>query len=216
MAGKTSFAAWPCTIARSVGVMGDAWTLLILRESFFFGARRYADFAEGLPIPSNILSDRLKKLVADGVLAKREAPMGRSPHEYRPTAKGAELWPVVAAISAWGNRWVTDEDLGEIPLQHRTCGSRLDNDRCPWCAVRPDLNEVGFVPGPLLDVFAYLFARWARKDFAVSGNTTPAGVLIRKLDRAGCLDREELLRLLRERKVDKRATAQLVALLPAA
>lgn len=213
MVSKTSFADWPCTIARSLGVMGDAWSLLILRESFFFGATRFAEFEDGLMIPTNVLASRLKSLVADGILAKHEVRSGRWQHEYRPTVKGAELWPVISAISAWGNRWITDDQLDEIPLQHRECGNRVYSDRCNRCARRLGLDEVGFEPGPLLVVFADLFAQWSREEFDPAGSTALAVTLMRKLARSGCLIEDELMKMLRARKISDAAVGQLRALM---
>src|SRR5262245_25651233 len=117
-------------MARTIDVVGDKWTLLILREAFFLGARRFADFEDGLAIPTNVLTNRLDQLLAEGVLAKVVAPLGRSRHEYRVTTKGAELFPVISAILGWGNRWTTDERLHQQPLCHRACGGQIDLDRC--------------------------------------------------------------------------------------
>lgn len=212
---RTSFAGWPCTIARTVDVIGDSWTLLILRESFFFDARRFAEFQEWLGIPTNVLTARLKQLVAAGVLARHEAPAGRSSHEYRPTVKGAELWPVISAISAWGNRWVTDDRLEEIPLQHRACGAQVHHDRCPRCGIRPSLDEVGFEGGALRTVFADLLVRFAREDFGTARDADRVLLALRKLERSGCMDAEELQRLLAARRLNSDARGRIAALLDA-
>ncbi|HET7720921.1 MAG TPA: helix-turn-helix domain-containing protein [Acidimicrobiales bacterium] len=123
-----------CSIAASLAFVGDRWTLLILRDAFR-GVRRFGDFCADLGIARNILTDRLDKLVAHGILAKvpyQERPLR---HEYRLTDKGRDLSPALVALMRWGDRWAHD---GEPPtlLVHDACGAELEQLlRCPDCDV---------------------------------------------------------------------------------
>lgn len=100
----TDFPRSPCPIACALDTVGDRWSLLVVRHAMV-GARRYADFA-AMPerVPSNVLADRLKRLTAAGILQR--VPYCRKPlrHEYRLTAKGADLLPVLQAIAEWSRR----------------------------------------------------------------------------------------------------------------
>jgi DNA-binding HxlR family transcriptional regulator len=97
---RTSFENAECPLARSLEAVGDAWSVLIVREAFA-GKRRFGEFVEGLGIAKNILTDRLRKLVALGVLAQ-VAVEGSPYHEYALTEKGRGLYLVLAAIRQWG------------------------------------------------------------------------------------------------------------------
>jgi DNA-binding HxlR family transcriptional regulator len=99
-----SFADAECPIARTVDLVGEWWSLLILRDAFR-GRRRFDDFQESLGIARNILSRRLKRLVADGLLEKRLYEERPARYEYRLTEKGRDLFPVLTTLMAWGNRW---------------------------------------------------------------------------------------------------------------
>jgi DNA-binding HxlR family transcriptional regulator len=90
-----------CAVARALDVIGDWWSLLILREAFR-GARRFGEFQKGLEIAKNILSARLRKLVADGVLTTLPAADGSAFHEYALTEKGRGLFIVIVALRQWG------------------------------------------------------------------------------------------------------------------
>ena len=93
----------PCPVARFVDVLGDRWSLLIVRDAFD-GSRRFGDFQRGLGVARNILSDRLRKLVDAGVLATQPAVDGSAYQEYVLTAKGERLFPVVVAMRQWGEQ----------------------------------------------------------------------------------------------------------------
>lgn len=121
-----------CSIAATLGVIGDRWTLLILRD-VFRGTRRFSQLHEDLGIARNLLSDRLGRLVEDGVLERvlyQERPR-RS--EYRLTPKGADLSASLIALMKWGDRWYAD---GRPPtvLVHVGCRTPLElSVRCPKC-----------------------------------------------------------------------------------
>jgi DNA-binding HxlR family transcriptional regulator len=113
----------PCAIARSMAVLGERWTLVILRSAFM-GARRFEDYQQGTQIARNILTDRLKTLVEHDILERRpyaEHP-GRTLYEYRLTDKGLDLYPVLVSLMKWGNRYGGFEDGPPVELTHKTCG----------------------------------------------------------------------------------------------
>lgn len=111
----------PCSVARTLSVIGDRWTLLILRDCFL-GVRRFDAFERRLGITRHILTDRLKKLVSHGVLNK--VPYQQKPvrEEYRLTDKGLELHPVLLALVHWGDRHMVDDRGAPIVHVHRGCG----------------------------------------------------------------------------------------------
>ena len=100
----TSLAEWNCSIARTLDVVGEWWTLLILRDAFR-GTRRFDDFHDSLGMARSVLTARLKKLTDEGVLEK--LPYSEHPprHEYRLTEKGQALFPIIAALQRWGDDW---------------------------------------------------------------------------------------------------------------
>src|SRR5258705_13342865 len=102
---RTSTADWPCTIARSIDLFGEGWTLLILREAFV-GTRRFEDFQKELGISRNILTLRLNRLVDEGLLKPVEYQQRPVRYEYRLTEKGRDVYPVIAAMAAYGDKWL--------------------------------------------------------------------------------------------------------------
>ena len=130
---RTSFADWPCSIARTVGVIGEWWTPLVLREACY-GTTRFDDFQRALGIGRNVLTQRLVALVDAGIL-ERVPYQERPPrHEYHLTDKGRDLFPVLAAVAAWGDRWLTADEGPPVVLHHQTCGhdttARVVCDQC--------------------------------------------------------------------------------------
>jgi DNA-binding HxlR family transcriptional regulator len=110
-----------CSVARSVAVIGDRWTLMILRDCFL-GVRRFDDFETRLGISRSIIADRLKRLVDEGVL-RREAYQDRPVrHEYRLTDKGLALHPVIMAIVHWGDAHYADPSGPPLLHRHKACG----------------------------------------------------------------------------------------------
>jgi DNA-binding HxlR family transcriptional regulator len=110
-----------CTIARTLSVIGDRWTLLILRDAFL-GARRFEQFQTSLGITRHRLADRLGKLVAAGVL-RRERYQARPPRfEYRLTDKGLDLYGVVVTIAGWGDKHMVGPEGPAVERIHRGCG----------------------------------------------------------------------------------------------
>lgn len=122
-----------CSVARSLSVIGDRWTPLILRQCFL-GTRRFGDFLTALEISRPLLKERLDKLVDEGVL-RREQYEERPPRfEYRLTEKGLDFYPVITALLAWGDRWMAGKDGPPLELTHRTCGNKMiPTQVCPHC-----------------------------------------------------------------------------------
>lgn len=112
-----------CSVAGALSVVGEKWSLLVLREAFF-GVRRFADFQRILGAPRAVLTDRLATLVAEGIL--RRVPYRtegeRQRFEYRLTQKGVDLYPTLVALMQWGDRYLADGG-GPVGLEHAGCGS---------------------------------------------------------------------------------------------
>ena len=110
-----------CSVAGTLGVIGEKWSLLVLREAFL-GIRRFADFQRILGAPKAVLTDRLGTLVASGVLARvpYQAEGERQRHEYRLTEKGRDLYPTLVALMQWGDRYLAEP--GAAPLALRAQG----------------------------------------------------------------------------------------------
>jgi DNA-binding HxlR family transcriptional regulator len=114
-----------CSVAGTLAVVGEKWSLLVLREAFF-GLRRFADFQRVLGAPKAVLSDRLATLVDQGILTRVPyQPEGeRQRHEYRLTTKGRDLYPTLVALMQWGDTYLSDGPP-PLELQHRDCGAAV-------------------------------------------------------------------------------------------
>lgn len=138
----------PCSVARTVAVIGDRWTLLILRDCFL-RVRRFGDFQSRLGITRHVLADRLKKLVRYGVL--RRVPYQERPkrYEYILTQKGLDLYPVLMAIVHWGDIHMADERGRPRVHEHRRCGHPFDPVTvCSECGEPLAAREVTVREGP--------------------------------------------------------------------
>jgi DNA-binding HxlR family transcriptional regulator len=127
LAARESYNAENCSVKRSLDVVGEKWTLLVLREAFY-GARRFEQFQAHVGCARNLLSERLNTLVEAGVLQRvpyRE-PGQRERHEYRLTDKGRDLLPAVVALMQWGDRWEADLDGPPVEIIHRECGHPVE------------------------------------------------------------------------------------------
>ena len=147
---RTSHQASNCTIARTLQVLGEKWTLLIIRESFY-GATRFEQFHRVLQCPRNLLSERLTRLVDEGILERSEyrEPGSRSRYEYRLTDMGRELMPILLAVREWGDRYKSDPEGPPVVARHAGCGKELRITlTCTrgHGVTRPE--EVELVPGP--------------------------------------------------------------------
>ncbi|MET8611076.1 winged helix-turn-helix transcriptional regulator [Streptomyces misionensis] len=137
-----------CSLARALEVIGERWTLLIVRDAFY-GVRRFGDFATQLGIPRAVLTNRLKLLVREGVLARDDD--GAGVVEYRLTDKGTALWPVVRTMMAWGDAFYSPAGVKRA-LRHDRDGGRLDGEgRCQECGAVAPVPEIRIEPGPGFD-----------------------------------------------------------------
>ncbi|WP_318372648.1 helix-turn-helix domain-containing protein [Enterobacter sp.] len=103
MKSSTALSSAPCPVARTVDLIGDRWSLLIVRDAFD-GMRRFSDFQRSLGVAKNILTDRLYMLVEAGILAREDAPDGSAYQHYVLTPQGQSLFPVVVALRQWGEQ----------------------------------------------------------------------------------------------------------------
>ena len=144
---RTSFEEMNCSVAQCLGVVGEWWSLLIVRDAFL-GVRRFDDFQSRLGISRNILQQRLSHLVDNGILA-RVPYQDRPPRsEYRLTEKGRDLWPVVTAMRQWGDRWAAP-DGAPVELMHDACGEIVNAvPACSHCGEELTTRNVKAVPGP--------------------------------------------------------------------
>ncbi|MBQ1045322.1 MULTISPECIES: winged helix-turn-helix transcriptional regulator [unclassified Micromonospora] len=115
-----------CTIARAMEILGERWTLVVLRE-VFNGVRRFDDMRVRTGIPRQVLTNRLAMLVERGVLRREpyREPGSRPRHEYRLTGMGLDLWPVLVAVLGWGDRYLADPEGSPLSVAHRDCGAEV-------------------------------------------------------------------------------------------
>src|SRR3954468_5721243 len=120
MLGRT-YESQTCSVARTLELVGERWTLLIIRDAFL-GVRRFGDFAERLGVARNVLQDRLERLVESGILVKvpyQERPLR---HEYRLTDLGRDTWPSIVALLKFGDTPLAGCPAPPMLLLHRDCG----------------------------------------------------------------------------------------------
>lgn len=123
----------PCSVARTLSVIGDRWTLLLLRDAFL-GVRRFEHFQRDLGTTRHLLSERLSKLVEHGILRRVRYQERPDRYEYRLTDKGLDLQPVLLALVGWGDRWMAGEDGPPMIYVHRNCGNEIAPAyHCPEC-----------------------------------------------------------------------------------
>jgi len=132
---------WP--IARALEVVGERWTLLIIRD-LFYGLRRYSEFRKHIGVPPAMLTQRLNRLIDEGVVARVPGPGAHD--EYELTPKGEELWPVLNGLAQWGNKHYADEGSRQL-LTHHQCGTQLnDGGMCEHCKIVPRARDVVMQP----------------------------------------------------------------------
>jgi DNA-binding HxlR family transcriptional regulator len=145
---KTSFARWPCSIARTVDILGDAWTPLVLRDAFY-GARRFEEFQSGLGIARNTLAERLRRLVDEGLMDRQLYQTEPHRYEYVLTEKGRDFFSVLAVMSQWGDRWLAGKEGPPVTYRHEAC----DHDTeprvvCAVCGEPLDSDNTSMRMGP--------------------------------------------------------------------
>jgi DNA-binding HxlR family transcriptional regulator len=149
MALGKDYATQQCSIARALEVVGERWTLLVIRDALY-GVRRYNDFLVHLGIPRAVLAARLQTLTSEGILEKRRYQQSPPRDEYVVTERAVALWPTLRSLGLWGR-----EHFGETKLRtfrHVDCGTELGPyGECPACGVAVPARDVLMEPGPGLD-----------------------------------------------------------------
>jgi DNA-binding HxlR family transcriptional regulator len=139
-----------CTVQRALQVLGDRWSFVVLRE-IFNGIRRFEDMRTRTAIPRQVLTERLGRLVDEGLLRRepyREAGQ-RQRQEYRLTGKGLDLYPVLVALNDWGTTYYSDPDGSPLTFRHRGCGAAVVAVlRCEYGHSIGDVRDVVPSPGP--------------------------------------------------------------------
>jgi DNA-binding HxlR family transcriptional regulator len=139
----SDYAGQSCALARALEILGERWTLLIVRDAFH-GLTRYDEFLKSLGLATNILSTRLQKLVEHGVL-ERKGSRG----SYHLTQKGRDLFPVVLTLMAWADRHEQGPDGPEVLIEHTGCGHEAGGSfRCEHCGEPITLSDLRVVPAP--------------------------------------------------------------------
>lgn len=158
-----------CPIARSTGRVGDKWSLLIIRE-LFMGLSRFQDLLAQTGATPQLLTARLKRLQADGLIERRAYSERPLRYEYRLTAMGLDLMPIILAFRAWGETWCKAPEEGlAVRMFHNSCRSELELDgRCPTCEIRVPWTETHGLPSP-----AYLEERTRRAAEAARTSDRP-------------------------------------------
>jgi DNA-binding HxlR family transcriptional regulator len=137
-----------CSIARALEVLGDRWTLLVVRDAFS-GVRRFDDFQRDLGVARNVLADRLQRLVEEGVLERHRYQERPERFEYRLTAKGIALWRPIVALMQWGDRYYAPPAGPPRVVRHRGCGGEVNEHfGCERCGAQLDARDVRLEPGP--------------------------------------------------------------------
>jgi DNA-binding HxlR family transcriptional regulator len=137
-----------CSIAGTLAIVGDRWSMLILREAFL-RTRRFDEFQRRLGIARNILASRLQQLVAAGILERRQYQERPARYEYRLTQKGIDLWPSLVALMEWGDRYLADAGP-PMQLRHTSGCGKLTTPRltCSECGETLTARDVRPEPGP--------------------------------------------------------------------
>ena len=140
---RSDYGDQSCALARALAILGERWTLLIVRDAFH-GLTRYDEFLRSLGLATNVLSARLQKLVGHGVL-ERTAPRG----SYHLTQKGRDLFPVVLTLMAWADRYEPGPEGPEVLILHNGCDREAGGAlRCEHCGDPITLRDLRVVPAP--------------------------------------------------------------------
>jgi DNA-binding HxlR family transcriptional regulator len=136
-----------CSIARSLELIGERWTLLIIRDAFL-GVRRFDDFQRSLGVARNVLQGRLERLVESGILERVRYQERPERFEYRLTEMGIDLWPVVVSLLHWGDKHLAPDGPAML-MEHRDCGGRVNDRRiCDACGALLGPRDVRALRGP--------------------------------------------------------------------
>jgi DNA-binding HxlR family transcriptional regulator len=137
-----------CSIAAALEVVGERWSLLIIRE-VLLGVRRFDALQSDLGVARNVLQTRLTRLLDQGVLEKRQYQEHPPRYEYMLTEKGLDLWPTIVALMHWGDRYAAPDAGPPVLLEHRGCGGAVDEHRlCSVCGARLTARGALAIAGP--------------------------------------------------------------------
>jgi DNA-binding HxlR family transcriptional regulator len=133
-----------CSAARALELVGERWTLLIVRDALFRGVSRFSDFQRSLGVARNVLSARLDRLVEEGLMERRPGA-GTAYDSYFLTAKGRDLRPVIISLTHWGDRWASPSGR-PVTFRHEGCGGEIRlAPICTTCATGADPAEIAAV-----------------------------------------------------------------------
>ena len=137
-----------CSLARSLELIGDWWSPLILRD-LAIGPRRFDELATDLGVSRNLLTTRLHGLMTAGVIRRRLYEQRPPRYEYALSDAGMEIVPVLMALTAWGDRWATPQGGPPLRYRHRNCGAVFTPTVCcPTCTETVHADDVDLLPGP--------------------------------------------------------------------
>ncbi len=137
-----------CSVARTLSVIGERWTLLVLRDCFM-GSRRFDEFQKNIGLSRHRLSDRLNKLVEHQLLEKKLYQNNPPRSEYLLTEKGIDIYPVILSLVGWGNKWMNDEDGDPMVYHHKGCDHETHPVlSCDHCGDKITARDIIVKPGP--------------------------------------------------------------------
>ena len=141
-----------CSIAKALEVVGERWTLLIVRD-VMAGSRRFDELQKGLGVARNVLANRLQRMVDEDILERRPYQANPERFEYFLTEKGLDLWPALVALLGWGDRHTPYPDGPPIVILHKECGGRVtDRGVCGDCGEVLHARDAKALPGPGVEV----------------------------------------------------------------
>ena len=144
---KRDYEGQNCSIARTLELIGERWSLLIIRDAFL-GVRRFEDFQADLGVARNVLSARLARLVDEGILERHRYQERPERYEYRLTEKGIGLWPVLVSLVKWGDKYTAVDGPPRL-IVHRDCGGQVNEHlMCDKCGAPLTARDVVTQPGP--------------------------------------------------------------------
>jgi DNA-binding HxlR family transcriptional regulator len=144
---QRSYANQECSVAATLEIVGERWTLLIVRE-VLLGVHRFSELQADLGVARNVLQARLARLVEHGILERRRYQEHPPRAEYQLTEAGLDLWPTIVSLMSWGDRHRPRPDGPPVAITHRDCGGEMDAHRiCARCGARLGPRDVWAAPG---------------------------------------------------------------------
>jgi len=145
---RSSFSEMPCSVARTLDIIGEWWTLLILRD-VFYGVRRFEGLRTHLGISRKVLTNRLARLIDEEILKKVLYQKLPPRYEYRLTTKGLELLPILLTIMNWGDKWLSESHKTPVIFVHKDCGEEITPKLvCSHCGGELNARNVYPTAGP--------------------------------------------------------------------